>query len=523
MKRAVFIRGGALTPDEVYAVACDAARVELTDEARGKLAAGEARLAAVERRMGPVPLWKIADLADDRRRPPEDDLRGLARRLLLDHAAAVGEPLPTTLARAALLARIDVFAQGGSGVRPVVAETMAAMLNAEVHPLIPSRGHFSVAGDVAPLAHLALTVCANPAGASGRATVGWRETGAPVVTGASAMAAAGLTPIEPTLKESFSLVVGTSFSVGWAALLLVEARRLHGLALAATALTCEAVLANPVAFEPALLGLGPGRERIVEVGRRLLDWTAGSELLARRDGGDAFSIRCAPQVLGTVGGALTRVGQTIADELRLLSDNPILLDGADGPRCLEGGNFHGARLALALDNLRVAMAEVGALSERHAFLLTNGARNGGLPSFLIENRGLNSGFMLAQYTAAALVSENKALALPYSTDSIPSCQDFEDYAGLSSQSAAAAAKLLTGVRRIVAIELLLAAQGVDLRLAAGKKPGARAARLREAVRTVAPHWTEDTALYRQIEAVDALCRPGGELDRLANEGEETEF
>jgi histidine ammonia-lyase len=160
------------------------------------------------------------------------------------------------------------------------------------------------------------------------------------------------------------------------------------------------------------------------------------------------------------------------------------------------------------------MAQVGALSERHSFLLTNGARNNGLPSFLIHNRGLNSGFMLAQYTAAALASENKALALPYATDSIPSCQDYEDHAGLSSHAAAATRRLLDGVRRTVAIELLLAAQGADLRLSGGGALGERTARLRETIRAAVPHWTEDTALYRQIEAVEALCARGGRLDEV---------
>lgn len=517
MSRTVFIHGGKLTPADVYAVACENARVELTEGARRNLAAGAARLAAVEKQIGPVPLWKLGDLAGDHERHVLGDLAGLPRRILIAHAAAVGEPLPSALARAAMLTRADVFAQGGSGVRAVVAETMVAALNAGVHPLIPSRGHFSMAGDVAPLAHVALTLCARPGAASGRATVGRRVDGAPILDGAAAMATAGLAPLEPTLKEAFSLVVGTSFSAGWAAMLVVAARRLFNLAIAATALTCEAVLANAEAFAAPLLGLGPGRENIVDAGRRLLAWTTGSQGIAPRAGGDAFSIRCAPQILGVAAGALANVERIATDELRLLSDNPILLDGPDGPRCVEGGNFHGARLALALDHLRIAAAKLGALSERHAFLLTNGERNGGLPSFLIENSGLNSGFMLAQYTAAALVSENKLLAMPYSTDSIPSCQDFEDYAGLSSHGAAAAAKLLTGVRRVLAIEFLLAAQGVDLRLQAGVRPGARAAQLHTAIRAAVPHWTDDTALYRQIEAVDALCRPGGELDLLANE------
>jgi histidine ammonia-lyase len=209
------------------------------------------------------------------------------------------------------------------------------------------------------------------------------------------------------------------------------------------------------------------------------------------------------------------VESVVAEELQLASDNPLLVDGPYGPRCMDGGNFHGERLAMALDGLRLATAEIGALSERHAFLLTNGSRNSGLPSFLIRNRGLNSGFMLAQYTAAALVSENKALAAPYATDSIPSCQDYEDHVGLSTHSAAATSRMLTAVRRIVAIEFLLAAQGIDLRMDEGNRPGREAARLHQVIRRAAPTWNRDTVLYRQIEAIDELCRPGGALESSA--------
>jgi len=514
MPELITIAGGRLTARDVAAVAVGGAEVRLADGAWARLARGVERLRKVEAALGPVPLWKIADLRDEQGTPTAADLTTLARRVLVDHAAAVGPPAPTPLVRAAMLVRADALAQGYSGVRPEVVETLLAMLNQRLHPLVPALGHFSVAGDVGPLAHLALVLCAKKDEPSGRAVLGDHESGAPILDGVAAMARFGLTPIVPNLKEAFSLVVGASFAAGHAALLAVEAARLWDLAVAAAALTCEAILANTSAFEPALLGLGPGRERIVEVGALLHGWTAGSQLAEARGRVNAFSIRCIPQVLGAIAGTLDRVAGVVAEELGLVSDNPVLVDGPDGPRCLDGGNFHGERLALALDNLRLAMAEVGALAERHAFLLTNGSRNAGLPSFLIRQRGLNSGFMLAQYTAAALVSENKLLAGPFVTDSIPSCQDYEDHAGLSTHSARATDKLLVNVRRILAIELLLGAQAIDLRREEGKTPGTRGAALHAALRCAAPVWREDTALYRRIEAVDALCLPGGAVDQL---------
>lgn len=523
MSPVVTLHGGRLTPAEVVAVARREARVELSPGARQKLADGAARLVAVEAEVGPTPLWKLADLTDNAQWSRPDDLEMLARHVLLDHASAVGPPLPTPLVRAAMLVRADVFAQGCSGVRPALAERLVEMLNARVHPIVPARGHFSVAGDLAPLAHLALVLCADgdEFGASGQAAIGRHEAGAPILPGGEAMRAARLEPVRPNLKEAFSLVVGHSFAAGWAALLVVESWRLWRLALAASALTGEAILANTTAFDPALLGLGPGREWIVRVGELLRRWTAASKMAGSRRRTDAFSIRCIPQVLGAVAGVLAAAEQTVSEELGLVSDNPVVLDGPRGPRCLDGGNFHGARLTLAIDNLRLAMAEIGSLSERHAFLLTNGSRNSGLPSFLIRQHGLNSGFMLAQYTAAALVSENKALALPYAADSIPSCQDYEDHAGLSMHAAAVTDKLLTNVRRVLAIEFLLAAQGVDLRLEEGLQAGPETTKLRDEIRKTIPIWIDDTVLYRQIDQTDALCLPDGAIDRLAGETRET--
>ncbi|NLH50656.1 MAG: aromatic amino acid lyase [Myxococcales bacterium] len=524
MSRVVAIVGGRLQPEDVVAVAREGAKVFLSPAGEKRLAAGAARLAQVEAGTGPVPLWKLADLTDDAERPAPADLTALARHVILDHAVAVGRPLPTELVRAAMLVRADVFAQGYSGVRPELAERLVDMLNREVHPIVPAHGHFSVAGDVAPLAHLALVLCAgsDDYSGSGQAALGWHEAGAPILPGGEAMRAARLEPVRPNLKEAFSLIVGHSFAAGWAALLIEEAWRLWRLAVAASALTCEALLANTAAFDPRLLGLGPGREWIVRVGERLHGWTAGSRMAGNRQRADAFSIRCIPQVLGAVAGVLDRVGQAIGEELGLASDNPVLIDDPEGPRCLDGGNFHGARLSLAVDNLRLAMAEIGSLAERHAFLLTNGSRNSGLPSFLIRRHGLNSGFMLAQYTAAALVSENKALALPYATDSIPSVQDYEDHAGLSLHSTAVTDKLLTNVRRVLAIEFLLAAQGVELRLEEGKQAGRRTLRLHDEIRRTIPVWEDDTVLSRRIEQADALCRPGGGLDRLARETREND-
>ena len=519
MSRTVILKGGFLTSQQVSLVADHGARVEFSPEALQKLQRGVYRLSVVEQKMGPVPLWKLADLSDDSTRKEVQDLGQLARRVLLDHAAAVGGPLATRLVRAAMLVRADVFAQGYSGVRPEVAQLFLDMLNAGVHPLVPSRGHFTIAGDTAPLAHIALVLVdggGRCSGDSGFAFIGRHEDRAPRLEGAEAMRQAGLIRIWPTLKEAFSLVVGHSVSAGRAALLAHEAQRLWRLAVAISGLTCEAVLANMEAFDSAILGLGPGREALVQVGNLLRSWTGKSSMANSQAKSDGFSIRCLPQILGPIKTILDRSERVIQDELRAVSDNPLLIEDLRGPKCVDGGNFHGERLALALDNLRLALAEIGALSERHAFLLTNGSRSGGLPSFLIREHGLNSGFMLAQYTAAALASENKSLAAPFATDSIPTCQDYEDFAGLASHSAAATERLIANTRRILAIEMLCAAQGIDLRREEGKHPGEFTSRLTMELRRHIPMLREDTVMYRLLEQAENLCLTEGAVSKTVS-------
>lgn len=517
MSKPVIIRGGQLSLEQVVSVACDGAFVELSAEALEKLQTGHQRLLEVEDRIGPVPLWKLSDLSGDDGRAQVGELDQVARRVVVDHAAAVGSPLPTQVVRAAMLLRADTLAQGYSGVRPGLVQILVDMLNKRVHPLVPSQGHLSVAGDLAPLAHVALVLCAGGGqvdGDTGWAVIGRHGDEDSLKPGANVMQEAGITRWQPVLKEAFSLVVGNSFAAGRAALIAGKARRLWRQGVAFSALTCEAMLANANAFDPALHSLGPGREEIAGTAELLLRWTDGSSMFGPRDKPDAFSLRCIPQVLGPISTILTRTSSVVEDELRLASDNPVIVPGPDGPRCLDGGNFHGERLALALDNLRVACAEIGGLSERHAFIMTNKARSNGLPSFLVRQRGLNSGFMLAQYTAAALVSENKGLATPYATESIPACQDYEDHGGLSSLSAAATEKVLENLQRVLTVELLCAAQGIDLRCEEGYHPGKLTGELTAALRKGVPMWETDRVMARDLERAEALCRRGGEIDIL---------
>jgi histidine ammonia-lyase len=516
----VTLHGGSLTPEQVIAVARGGARVELADGARKKMAAGYQQLLQVEKQIGPVPLWKFADLADDAVRAQVSDVAALARQVIVDHAAAVGKPLATELVRAMMLVRADVLAQGHSGVRPELAQSLIDMLNAGVHPLVPSQGHLSMAGDTAALAHVALVLLdggGRADGDTGLAVLGRHEDGARVLPGEQAMREAGIARWRPTLKESFSLIIGNTLAAAWAALLIADAEQLWRLAVGASALTCEAMLANTEAFDPALHELGPGREEVAHVARLICGWIGASTMAGPQDKTDAFSLRCIPQVLGPIHTVLNRAKEVITNELRLVSDNPVIVDGPQGPRCLDGGNFHGERLVLALDNLRLAVAEIGGLAERHAFIMTNQARSNGLPSFLVRERGLNSGFMLAQYTAAALVSENKTWAVPYAVDSIPTCQDYEDHAGFAALSAAATASVLTNVQRILAVELLCAAQGVDLRRENGKRPGRHTGVLVDTLRRVVPKWETDRVMYHDLAAAERLSGADGEATRLATE------
>jgi histidine ammonia-lyase len=446
--------------------------------------------------------------------PPADTAQ-LQRNLLMSHAVGVGDPLPTHVVRAMLLLRANTLALGHSGCRPVVVEHLLAFLDAGIHPVVPSQGSVGASGDLAPLAHLALPLI-------GR---GWVEGPDGPRPAADALAAAGLEPLTLEAKEGLALLNGTQLMSAVGALLLADADRLLRTATVAAAMSVEALLGTDVAFAEAyqLARPHPGQ---IEVARQLRRLLRESTLMASHHPfthkvQDPYSLRCVPQVHGAVMDALDHLRRVLDVELNAATDNPLVFpeggvaDAAavatGGGRVISGGNFHGEPIALALDFAKLAIAEVGAISERRTALLLDARLSGGLPPFLTANGGLNSGLMLQQYAAAALASENKVLAHPASADSIPTSANQEDHVSMGATAAIHARHVLTNVERIVAIELLCAAQALDLRLALvpGTVPGAGVASAHAQVRARIAHLDGDREPGPDLDAAHRLVHEGG--------------
>jgi len=359
-----------------------------------------------------------------------------------------------------------MLAKGHSGVRPVVAQTLVDMLNAGVTPLVPRKGSLGASGDLAPLAHIAVVMTRDiqdgDGGYSGQA---WFSD--ELMSGAEAMARAGIDRLVLEAKEGLALSNGIDFMAGAGALAMRDAESLVHHAQIAAALSLEALLGISTAFDPALHEVAgqPGQQKVAAHILRLVE---GSQLIdsAPERIQDAYSLRCVPQVLGPVVDVLAFLRERFTIALNAATDNPLIFpmgSGNTSHRALSGGNFHGGGPAMWLDFLGIALAEVADIAERRIFRLLTPELSGGLPSMLVSTSGLDSGLMMVQYTAAALVSDNKTLAHPDSVDSIPSCANQEDHVSMGANAARHALEILDNVRNVVAIELLTAAQAIDLR------------------------------------------------------------
>lgn len=456
---------------------------------------------------------------------PPDEVRQLQRNLLLSHAVGVGEPFPTEVVRAMLLLRAQSLALGASGVRPLVVERLLQLLNHRIHPVVPSQGSVGASGDLAPLAHVGITLLG----------VGEAEVDGQVMSSADALASAGLEPLELLAKEGLALINGTQAMTAQLALTLLDAERLARHADLAAAMTVEASMGSHMPFNPAVVRLRahPGAITVSANMRRLL---AGSEIVTAHAEcdrvQDPYSLRAVPQVHGASRDALSHVRAVLEVELAAVTDNPLVLsDGYSDTEAAWGGsdvegqgglvisaaNFHGQPLALVADYAAIAVAELANISERRVEQLVNPALSG-LPAFLTEHGGLNSGYMVAQYTAAALVSENKVLAHPASVDSIPTSANQEDHVSMGTHACRKLAQVVANARYVVAVELLAVAQALDFRapLVAGVGVAAAHARLRELV----PHLEADRYLKPELEAVHGAVRDGSLLAALTEAGVE---
>ena len=431
-----------------------------------------------------------------------EQVRQLQLNLVRSHASGVGAPLGETETRAMMLLRANALAKGLSGVRPRAVEALCQMLNAKVHPVIPSQGSVGASGDLAPLAHLAQVMI-------GEGQAMFRGE---ILSGGEAMKQAGITTLELEAKEGLSLLNGTQGMLALLSLALREADILVDTADAAAALSLDALRGSPGAFDARIMHARayPGA---ATTARNVAHLNEGSQIreshrAAEKDPRvqDAYSLRCTAQVHGAVRDALAQAREVAAVELNSATDNPLVFvrDGTNGD-IVSGGNFHGQPLAMAADQVAIAMATLGGIVERRVEQMTNPLTSM-LSPFLTPEPGLNSGFMIAQVTAAALTSENKALATPHSVDSISTSGNQEDYVSMGMSGARRLDRMLKNLRTTVAIELLCACQGIDL--LTPLKTGKLAAKAYEAVRAKSRMLSVDRPLARDIEAVSALIADG---------------
>jgi histidine ammonia-lyase len=492
--------GGKVSLGDVAAVA-SGAEVRLAagaaERMRASRAVVDARVSAGQTVYGVT--TGIGSLATVRISP--EQAARLQGDIVRSHATAVGQPLSPEEARAMLFLRAHVLALGHSGVRPDLVDLVIEMLNRGVVPVVPQQGSLGASGDLAPLAHLAL-----PLIGGGRATVGGEE-----LPGSDAMERAGLQPMHLEAKEGLALVNGTQGMLAVGILAAERGRSLAKAADIAAAMTVEAALGTDRPFDERLHRLRPhpGQAASAANLRRML---AGSEILeSHRESEhlvqDAYSLRCAPQVHGAFRDVLTFASEVLEREVRSVSDNPVIL--AQDDEVISGGNFHGGPVAVALDALAAATVPLASISERRLYRLLDPSLNNGLPPFLVQDVGLNSGFMLVQYTAASIVSESKSLAHPASVDSITSSAGQEDHVSMGMTSARHARECVANAEVVVALEVLSAAQALELR---GGRPGAGSAAARDAVREVAAHLDADRELGPDLQAAISLVRSGSLVD-----------
>lgn len=435
-----------------------------------------------------------------------NQVKQLQVNLVRSHAVGVGPLLPETAVRAMLVVRANTLAIGHSGVRPAVVQLLLEMLNQHIHPRIPAQGSLGASGDLAPLAHLALVVIGE-----GEAVVHGE-----VMHGRVALEQGGLHPLELEAKEGLALLNGTSFMVGMGAL---QVRRAINLALTAdiaAALTLEALHGTDRAYDARVHAARP-HPRQIDCAAFLRQLLQGSQLLRGYDPlnvQDPYTLRCVPQVHGAARDAIAYAQWVIDIELNAVNDNPIIfVDEETGAAdVISAGNFHGEPIALAMDYMKLALTEIGNMSERRMARLVDADSNGRvLPMFLTADGGLESGLMMAQYTAAALASENKVLVHPASADTIPSSANVEDHVSMGATAVRQAAQILDHVETIVAIELLGAAQGVDFRrqeLGEEKQLGRGTAVAYDLIRQSVPFLADDTVLAPHIEQVRQLVADG---------------
>ncbi|MEM2144085.1 MAG: histidine ammonia-lyase [Candidatus Jordarchaeaceae archaeon] len=500
----VQIDGENLKIEDVVKVACDKAEVVIPERVKVRVKAcreflekllekGEV-IYGVNTGFGALSDAKISS----------QELNQLQTNLIRSHAAGVGKPLGTEVVRATMLLRANTLAKGYSGIRLETLETLVEMLNRRVHPIIPAKGSVGASGDLAPLSHMVLVLMGE----------GEAEYKGKIMSGKEAMEKAGIKPIQLEAKEGIALNNGTQLMTAIAALTVHRAENLIKTAEIAAAMSMEALLGVSDALDEKIHNVRSHKgQRTTAKNMRLL--ISGSKLIQTGREAvakigrphDPYSLRCAPQVLGAVRDAIAYARKVVEVEINSATDNPLIFP--EYGVCLSGGNFHGQPIALAMDTLGLALTVVGNISERRIFRLLDEKLNNGLPAFLTPpqtKRGLNSGLMTAQYTAASLASENKVLAHPACADSIPTSANFEDFVSMGTSAAQKAMHILENTEYIVAIELLCAAQAIEYRDA--EKLGKGTKKAYKKIREIVPPLKEDKPLNPDIEKLKTIIKEG---------------
>jgi len=489
------ITTSGMTMQDVIDIARKDSKIEISTEALAAIAKTRAQVEALA--IGDTPVYGISTGfgALAQRHIPLQDRTKLQKSLIRSHAAGMGPVVDREVVRALMALRLKTMCSGRTGVRPVVAETYAAILNAGITPRVLEYGSLGCSGDLAPLSHCALVLMGE-----GRA-FGPDGIEAPV---AQLLKEAGIEPVELREKEGLALINGTDGMLGMLILAIADADQLLDQADLVAAMSVEGQLGTDQVFRPELHeNLRPHPGQTVSAAN-MFAALKGSEIVASHREGDgvvqdAYSLRCAPQVAGAVRDTVEHARLVASREIRAIIDNPVVLENGE---VTSNGNFHGAPVAYVLDFLAIALADLGSISERRTDRFLDASRNRGLPPFLADDPGVDSGLMIAQYTQAALVSENKRLANPASVDSIPSSAMQEDHVSMGWHAGIKLRKALDNTRRVLAIELTAAARAIELR--APSKPAAKTGALIQILRQTVPGMGPDRELSSELEAAYQL-------------------
>ncbi len=503
------INGDNLTIQEVKSCAREREEVELTAEAEEKIVKSRKQVEdLIENKSVVYGITTGFGHFSDTKISPQEVLQ-LQENLIRSHSAGVGKAIPEEVVRAMMLLRLNALVKGYSGIRLSTINLLKNMLNCGIHPLIPSQGSVGASGDLVPLAHMSLVLMGE-----GKANFKGEE-----LAGKEALAKCNLKPIQLLGKEGLALINGTQMMSAYGSLALADAINLMLHADISLTLTLEALkgLLDPFNNLVHEVRPHPGQQQVAKNVRKLV--ANSSLVLTKREDRvqDPYTLRCAPQVHGASYDSIKHVQEVIIREINSASDNPLLF--AEAEEVISGGNFHGQPLALSLDYLALALAELGNISERRIARLVDGNLNFGLPMFLTEHGGLNSGHMIAQYTAASLVSENKLLANSASVDSITTSANQEDHVSMGSISARKVYQLVKNLTNILAIEFLTAAQAVDLRTANPQSDlGRGTAIVYKVIRDNIDYLGQDRVLAPDIAALAALIEQGTVVNSLEKEG-----